>query len=135
MGVVSVPAQSTQVKNPFALQSADSGQPNFSGSAGLLSPNLQTDLNATNPLDRIHVGEFRPRFNPADRPRILPAVPLGVPEGQAQDDTLCYSIRSYKVARDDPQSDSTHAEGYSTCQPARRFRVRTTEERVLPATP
>jgi hypothetical protein len=44
-------------------------------------------------------------------------------------------MRTYKVRRDDPQSDSTHAVGYSTCQPAARFHVRTAEERVLPAKP
>ena len=49
----------------------------------------------------------------------------------AQDDSLCYSIRNYKVARDNSQSDSTHAVGYSICQPATRFRMHTAELRVL----
>jgi len=37
---------------------------------------------------------------------------------------VCYSIRSYRVTRDDPESDSTRPAGYSTCQPAARFHVK-----------
>jgi hypothetical protein len=40
-------------------------------------------------------------------PGINPSGLLGEP--------VCFSIRSYQVARDDPQSDSTHPVGYSTC--------------------
>ena len=43
------------------------------------------------------------------------------------DDTLCYKIRSYVVARDSKDSDSVHPVGYSTCQPASRYRLRTTQ--------
>ncbi len=56
-------------------------------------------------------------------------------EGQLQMDTLCYSMRSYKVARDNSQSDSTHPVGYSTCQPAARFRTHTIQGVILPAQP
>jgi hypothetical protein len=42
-------------------------------------------------------------------------------------DTTCYKIRSYVVARDSKDSDSTHMTGYSTCQPASKYRVKTTE--------
>jgi hypothetical protein len=41
------------------------------------------------------------------------------------DDAICYSIRSYRVTRDDPQSDSTRPAGYSECQPAAQFQVKT----------
>jgi hypothetical protein len=41
----------------------------------------------------------------------------------------CYAIRSYVVARDSRDSDSTHPAGYSTCQPAARYGVKTTEIR------
>jgi len=37
---------------------------------------------------------------------------------------VCYCIRGYRVARDDPESDSTRPVGYSTCQPAARFQVK-----------
>ena len=42
-------------------------------------------------------------------------------------DTTCYKIRSYVVARDSKDSDSTHMTGYSTCQAASKYRVKTTE--------
>jgi hypothetical protein len=53
-----------------------------------------------------------------------------VREGTALDpDTMCYTIRSYVVARDTKDSDSTHPVRYSTCQPAGRYRLKTTEMR------
>jgi hypothetical protein len=50
-----------------------------------------------------------------------------VMDRQLGDDTLCYKIRSYVVARDSKDSDSVHPVGYSTCQPASRYRLRTTQ--------
>lgn len=50
---------------------------------------------------------------------------------QFRNDTLCYTMRSYVVARDSRNSDSVHPVGYSTCQPASRYRMRTTEIRTL----
>lgn len=41
----------------------------------------------------------------------------------------CYTIRGYVVARDSKDSDSTHPVSYSTCQPAARYQLRTTEIR------
>lgn len=38
----------------------------------------------------------------------------------------CLTIRSYRVVRDDPHSDSTHRDGYTTCVPAARFRLYST---------
>ena len=45
------------------------------------------------------------------------------------EDTMCYAIRNYLVARDSQDSDSTHPAGYSTCQPAARYQLKTTEIR------
>jgi hypothetical protein len=39
-------------------------------------------------------------------------------------DDTCYSMRTYRVTRDDPESDSTRPAGYSTCQPAAWFHVK-----------
>jgi len=39
-------------------------------------------------------------------------------------DEICYTIRSYQVARDAKDSDSTHPVGSSTCQPARHYGVK-----------
>lgn len=46
-------------------------------------------------------------------------------------DTFCLAIRSYVVARDSKDSDSTHLVSYSTCQPSARYRVKTTEMRSV----
>jgi len=48
-------------------------------------------------------------------------------------DLTCYSIRSYVVARDNKDSDSTHPVGSSTCQKASRYHVKNAEIRVGPA--
>lgn len=50
-----------------------------------------------------------------------------VMDRQPGDDTLCYKIRSYVVARDSKDSDSVHPVGYSTCQPASRYRLKKTQ--------
>lgn len=41
-------------------------------------------------------------------------------------DSVCLKIRSYVMKRDGKNSDSTHLVGYSTCQPAKKFQLRTT---------
>jgi hypothetical protein len=53
---------------------------------------------------------------------------LASADGPAADFT-CLSIRSYVVKRDSKNSDSVHPAGYSTCIPARRFRLKTAEAR------
>ena len=40
-------------------------------------------------------------------------------------DHYCLKMRSYLMARDSKNSDSTHLAGYSTCLPASRYRLRT----------
>ena len=45
-------------------------------------------------------------------------------------DTTCYAIRSYVVARDSKDSDSTHPAGYSTCLASNRYQVRNAEIRL-----
>jgi hypothetical protein len=42
-----------------------------------------------------------------------------------QNEPTCYMLRTYRVVRENPQSDSTRPAGYSTCQPSTRFQVRT----------
>jgi hypothetical protein len=131
-GVSTLAAQSSPEKTPVAIQSADSEQQNASTSPDLLFlfPDLKTEQSQPEPLDRIRIGEYRPRLSQFAPPRTL----LIDPDWQAQSDTLCLTMRTYKVARDDPHSDSTHAAGYSTCQPAARFQMHTAEFKVS-ATP
>ena len=46
-------------------------------------------------------------------------------------DVTCYTMRSYRVARDSKDSDSTHAAGYTTCQPTAQYRLKTTEMKTV----
>jgi hypothetical protein len=57
---------------------------------------------------------------------VIPRLEFRVPRGPivVQNDEACYTIRSYRVTRDDPRSDSTRLAGYSTCQRAVRFQVK-----------
>jgi hypothetical protein len=49
---------------------------------------------------------------------------------QEQNSATCYSIRLYRVKRDDPESDTTRAAGYSICQPSARFQVKTAVDSI-----
>jgi hypothetical protein len=51
-------------------------------------------------------------------------------DGEGDGVTTCLKIRSYVVARDSKDSDSTHPVSYSTCQPSSRYHVKTTEIRT-----
>jgi len=51
------------------------------------------------------------------------------PSNESDAPPTCYAIRSYVVARDSKTSDSTHPVSYSTCEPAARYQLRTTEVR------
>lgn len=80
-----------------------------------------------NPLERLRTDQYKVfRFKPDGRTRILilDADTVASLEGQPVTDSICYSIRSYVVARDHKDSDSTHPVGSSTCQPASRYHVR-----------
>ena len=87
--------------------------------------------------DRIRVDQFRldqgqvdlrtGKSKPEAKTRTLA---LGL-DGRLDDDATCYTMRSYVVARDSKDSDSTHLTGYSTCQRATKYRLKTTEQRPV----
>lgn len=90
-----------------------------------------------NPLGRIHVDEFKPQrdFSPFKAEAKNDPIKLDLNDAGAPDsDGLCYTMRSYVVARDSKHSDSTHPVSYSTCQKASRYRLRTTELPTLSLT-
>jgi hypothetical protein len=72
-------------------------------------------------IDRSRIDPSRQTF------RWDPRLDTILMDGQLGDDTLCYKIRSYVVARDSKDSDSVHPVGYSTCQPATRYRLKKTQ--------
>jgi hypothetical protein len=58
-----------------------------------------------------------------------PSLRSVTPEVAEKDsDSTCYSIRNYRMKRDDPHSDVTRPDGYSTCQPSMRFQVKSVED-------
>jgi hypothetical protein len=42
-----------------------------------------------------------------------------------QNEMTCLTLRTYRVARVSPDSDTTEFAGYSTCQPGSRFQLKT----------
>ena len=74
-------------------------------------------------VDRFQLSPHREGINPW---RIIPP-----PEFRASiptSDAACYSIRTYRVTRDDPGSDLTRPAGYSICQPAARFDLKAAQD-------
>jgi len=98
------------------------------------NPSSEFDTDATN---RIRVDQYRLDPDSLDlltgraksQPKARTLVMGG--DGSLDSDPTCYTIRSYVVARDSKDSDSTHMTGYSTCQPASRYGIKTTEERSV----
>ncbi|HEY6338197.1 MAG TPA: hypothetical protein VIW68_06865 [Candidatus Sulfotelmatobacter sp.] len=133
MAVAPLAAQSSS-KTIYVVPSREAGQTNSSASTDFLPPildflqNTTPELKPQNSMDRSRVDQPRPQLNQF----VVPHVLFG-PDGQPLADNVCYSIRSYVVVRDSPHSDTTHLAGYSTCQPATRFRVRSTNGEVPPA--
>jgi len=109
-GVATLAAQSSSDKIPAAIQSPDSSQVDSWARTDLLAPNLNAGLNPPNPLDRILIGDYRPQLSQFSTPHRWLHVD---PDWQPQADNVCLKIRTYKVARDGPHSDSTHPTGYN----------------------
>jgi hypothetical protein len=84
------------------------------------------------PVSRMEQSFSQFRVMPAQRSSAISIArgsetdPAAVPLDDIATDSSCYAIRSYVVARDSKNSDSTHPVAYSTCQPASRYRLRTT---------
>ena len=53
--------------------------------------------------------------------------PFAAPLVGRDNDSMCLKIRSYVVARDSKDSDSVHPVKYTTCVPASRYQLKTTE--------
>ena len=51
----------------------------------------------------------------------------------AQNDRPCYAMRSYRIKRDNPDSDVTSFAGYSTCQAATEFQAKSAGGLIFPA--
>ncbi|MFZ0954953.1 MAG: hypothetical protein WAN60_01320 [Candidatus Sulfotelmatobacter sp.] len=76
-------------------------------------------------IDRLYLPYATPEADRAgERDWNIKVPPPSYRRALDQNDATCYSIRSYRVTRDDPESDSTRLVAYSTCQPAARYQVK-----------
>jgi hypothetical protein len=117
----------------FFLKSDAAATPGEPWRIGLNRP---ADATAgTNPMDRLQLDKFKVYRSKTDTRTFLlgPEADAGMvlssldgPDGVI----TCLKIRSYVVARDSKDSDSTHPVSYSTCQPSNRYRVKSAEMRV-----
>jgi len=102
----------------------------------MIFPNQPSQAAAEkDPLNRLQIDQFKGLRSKTDARTLLlgpesdAAILLSGVGGDLISDATCLKIRSYVVARDSKNSDSTHPVSYSTCQPASRYRLRTTEIR------
>ena len=47
-------------------------------------------------------------------------------------DATCYTMRTYMLKKDAPDSDSVHPIGYTTCQPSLQYQMKVTRKPVEP---
>jgi hypothetical protein len=99
-------------------------------------PKRQENTASQNPFALTQIDKYKVSPSKANSRTLLlgpqtdPGMVLSNRGGQADGTvTTCLKIRSYVVARDSKDSDSTHPVSYSTCQPSSRYQVRTTEMR------
>jgi hypothetical protein len=130
VSMAALAAQSSPENNPVVAQAITPAQLSASN-RNPFSPNLQSGANPNAP-DRILLGDYRPRLSQFSVPRNWLR---NNSDWQSQADGLCLKMRTFKVARDGPHSDSTHPVGYSTCQPAKRFQTRSIVLTVPSPTP
>ena len=124
-GITLASAQSYPQKDAAEVQ-PEKAVRQSSSSFELISTRLKTDLETPEPLDRFRIEDYRLWPNQL---RLGPVLDLR--PGPPEKDVACFATRTYKVARDNAESDSTHFVSYSTCEPSNRIRVHTTEERVV----
>jgi hypothetical protein len=88
-----------------------------------------------NPLDRLRINDYKVSQLGSDYLGEMrwPDTDAGMFDAslkpQVDTDTACFSIRSYVVARDSKDSDSTHPVSYSTCVRSDRYHVKSAEIR------
>jgi hypothetical protein len=131
--------QTASIASPTQAADANQSAEITNAEPWRLIPNRTADAGAEDPLARLRIGDYRAfQFKADGRGRIsnpdsdsvvfLPTFP-----GRRYPDTTCFAIRSYVVARDEKDSDSTHPVRSSTCQPASRYKLKSAERRVTPS--
>jgi hypothetical protein len=95
-----------------------------------ISPNVEAKANVPqDPLARLETSQppkYGSDHGQDKKTFFFPSPGKGfviAPEALA--DNSCFAIRSYVMARDSKDSDSTHLVGYMTCVPSGKYQVRT----------
>lgn len=100
-----------------AAPAAEQPQPSLYFPAPSVRPDLLNSAAEAIPMDKSHPANERPKFDF----RNLGSIHL------AEDgDKVCYTMRSYIVARESRGSDSTKPVGYSICQPSSKYELKIT---------
>ena len=128
----------TKTDSVAVSDQASAGQPATAASSEpwKFIPNEFPDASSgKDPLNRLQIDKYK-LFPSNTNTRTLLVSPeadagmiLSGLSGDLDGVTTCLKIRSYVVARDSKDSDSTHPVSYSTCQPAKRYSLRTTDMR------
>jgi hypothetical protein len=114
--VVPVAAQSSTDKSPFSFWSPPQNGILPPQGFRMHIPTLSQNEKATQFASPFHWGPLNFSYIPFLSPKFgKHSVTL------AQNAAPCYTLRSYRFARENPNSDSTSFIGYSTCQPGNEF--------------
>ena len=102
----------------------------FAASGDLqLNPSQQAPAKSTLQVDDFSANQPRHLTWPGkNQPRHMTW--LGMHRYAVNETPVCYKMRSYHMVRLDPDSDVTRQEGYSTCEPASRFGVKRTIQKI-----
>jgi hypothetical protein len=119
-----------------ALVAAQSSPDQTSLDRSLVASPPQVKL-LDNPFREAPIEPFKMKFEPAPQIKSGNSMfdfssgksyvvrgPARAADLDAQSDTACLYMRTYRVKRENPESDATTPAGYSTCQPVSRFHVR-----------
>ena len=114
--VAPVAAQSSTDKSPFSFSSPQNG---FLPPQGFRMhiPAMSQDQKARQLPSPLHWDPLNFSYVPFLSPKLSNHSVTTL----AQNAAPCYTIRSYRFARENPKSDSTSFIGYSTCQPGNEF--------------
>ena len=105
--------------------SASAAEEAQSATSVTLSPNL--------PIAFEHLHEQRSASLTSDSQPVRGSRRSGPTENY--NDSVCATMRTYVVARTHPESDATRVVGYSRCQPAWKFQIRTADKSVEGSSP
>jgi hypothetical protein len=102
-----------------ASSAAEQPQPSLYFPAPSAKPDLPNSAAEAIPIEKSHPAHERPKFDFRN---------LGSNHLAEDGDKVCYTMRSYIVARENRDSDSTKPVGYSICQPSSKYELKITFE-------